>query len=165
MKSIEDVRKKVMELGLLINAPKNILYVHERNDSGYCLESHENEYHYILNERGQELDRFTTKNFDELLYKIFNHITSSMAFSYELANRVSNQDSRRIAFAKKIELTTAISESWREKIEQEVARILQNSPYDDFSYVRAELCKKLMDQGLSGEQAYEKSCEKFPLPK
>lgn len=165
MNSIEDVRKKVTELGRIINAPLNKLYVFDRNDGGYHLEFHGDEYHYILNERGQELDRFVTKNFDELLYKIFKHITSSMAFSYEFDNRVPNQDSRRIAFAKKIELMSKINEQWGVKIEQNIAKTLQNSPYDDFSDDRVKLCKKLMDKGLSGEQAYEKACEKFPLPK
>jgi hypothetical protein len=102
MNSIDDVRKKVTELGRLINAPLNKLYVFDRNDGGYHLELHGDEYHYILNERGRELDRFITKIFDELLYEIFKHITSSMAFAYECDNRVPKQDSRRIAFAKKI---------------------------------------------------------------
>jgi hypothetical protein len=60
---------------------------------------------------------------------------------------------------------SAMSESWRKKIEQEIDETLQNAPYDDLSDDRVKLCKKLMDKGLSGEQAYEKACEKFPLPK
>lgn len=164
MNSIDEVRKKVTELGQLINAPQNKLYIFDRNDGGYYLELHEDEYHYILNERGQEVDRFITKNIDELLYKIFKHITSSMAFSYEFDNRVPHQDSRRIAFAKKIELMSTISDSWRKKIEEEITKILHNSPYDDLSYARAELCGVLMGKGIPSEQAYEKACEKFPLP-
>jgi len=164
MNSIDDVRKKVAELGQLINAPMNKLYVFENNEEGYHLELHGDEYHYILSERGQELDRFVTKIFDDLLYKIFEHITSSMAFSYEFDNRVLNQDSRRIAFTKKIELMSAINESWRKKIEQEIAKILQNSPYDDLSCARAELCGVLMRKGMSSDQAYEEACKKFPLP-
>ncbi len=114
MISIDDVRKKVTELGQLIDAPLNKLYVFdkERSDGSYHLDFHGDEYHYISTERGEELDRFITKSFDDLLYKIFKHITSSMAFSYELNNRIPNQDSRRIAFAKQIELMSKMNESW-----------------------------------------------------
>ena len=49
MNYIDDVRKKVMELGQLIDAPQNKLYIFdiERNDGGYHLELHGDEYHYI----------------------------------------------------------------------------------------------------------------------
>lgn len=167
MNSICDVRKKVAELGQLIDAPQNKLYVFdvEGSDGRYHLEIHNDEYHYISTERGQELDKLVTKSFDELLYKIFNHITSSMAFSYERDNRVLNKDCRRIAFAKKIELMSKINEQWGIKIEQEIAKTLQNSPYDDLAYARAELCGILMGRGVSRDQAYEKACEKYPLSK
>lgn len=153
MNSIDDVREKVIELGKLIDAPRNKLYVFdvEGSDGRYHLEFHGDEYHYISTERGEELDRFVTKNFDNLLYKIFKHITSSMAFSYELNNRVQNQDSRRIAFSKQIELMSKINESWRDKMEQEIARTLQNAPYEDHALARAELCEKLMSKGVVGE--------------
>jgi hypothetical protein len=53
-------------------------------------------YHYIVAERGQELERLTTSDIDELLYLIFQWITFELAIKYELDHRIQGQDVRRM---------------------------------------------------------------------
>jgi Immunity protein 63 len=66
-------------------------------------------YHYVVMERGEELERRSTKSYDELLYWIFSDVTHKLAFSYEMMDRVEDQDCRRIAFPKQIEFMKQIS--------------------------------------------------------
>jgi len=43
-----------------------------------------------------------------------------MASDYELNNRVPNQDSRRLLFAKQLELISAIDPKFYEKLERDI---------------------------------------------
>jgi hypothetical protein len=165
--SISAIRQKISELGALIDAPNSELVLLEKpsGDGRYHLAIQNNEYHYISTERGQENDHIVTKDADLIMYLFFNDVASNMASSYELKNRVENSDSRRIKFEKQIEIMKNLNESWGEKIKNEIAEILKNSPYDDLSWERVKLCKIFIGKGMSGEQAYIKSCENYPLPK
>ncbi len=46
-------------------------------------------YHYVVIERGQEQSRYSTADFDDLLYQIFQSITFSLACEHESAHRVA----------------------------------------------------------------------------
>jgi hypothetical protein len=88
-------------------------------------------YHYVVVERGEELQRRLTDSYDELLYWIFRDVTHSLAFSYERRNRVEDQDCRRIAFPKQVEMIKQIGSTMSERLEQDIADILRRAPYDD----------------------------------
>jgi Immunity protein 63 len=88
-------------------------------------------YHYVVVERGQELDRKSTPNYDELLYWIFSDATHNLAFDYELQNRIEDQDCRRTAFPKQIELLSRISPEMGTRRAKEIEDILRMHPYDD----------------------------------
>jgi hypothetical protein len=88
-------------------------------------------YHYVVVERGEELERRSTESYDELLYWIFRDVTRKLAFSYEMMNRVEDQDCRRIAFPKQIELMKQIDPALSERLERDIADILRLAPYDD----------------------------------
>jgi hypothetical protein len=88
-------------------------------------------YCYVVMERGQELERRLTDDYDELLYWIFRDATHSLAFAYELRNRVEDQDCRRIAFPKQIELMEQIGSTLGERLERDITDILRCAPYDD----------------------------------
>lgn len=87
--------------------------------------------HFIIVERGNELERKITKNLDDLLYWIFDIITFRQALDYELQNRNENFDSRRIFFRKQEELLSLISIDWKEKKENEHKDILKHHPFRD----------------------------------
>jgi hypothetical protein len=72
-----------------------------------------------------EIPSSTTKDIDELLYKIFADVTFTLSGDYELTHRVKNQDPRRIRFQHQIELLTILSPEWGKRKSQEYEKILQ----------------------------------------
>ena len=133
MKQLNEIEVVVNKLAKVIGASKDQLPTYGvSRDFGYPhIEVHNNEYHYVVVERGQELERKSTVDFNELLYWVFSDATHSMAFNYELNNRIEDQDCRRIAFPKQIELMSEISEEMGNSTESDIAEILKNNPYDD----------------------------------
>src|SRR5688572_20312308 len=94
-----------------IAAPQRSLptYGHSEDGARPHIETLSGAYHYVVVERGCELERRRTPDYQQLLYWVFADVTHTMAFHYELHHRVANQDSRRIAFAKQIELMARLS--------------------------------------------------------
>ncbi|HEY0735045.1 MAG TPA: Imm63 family immunity protein [Herpetosiphonaceae bacterium] len=133
MKTPSQIEAEVKTLAQRIGASRNDLptYGHTR-DGGYPhIEVDATQYHYIIVERGRELERRSTSDFAELLYWIFSGATHSLAFAYELKHRSEAQDCRRIAFAKQIELLEAISPAMATRRAHEIEAILNRAPYHD----------------------------------
>ena len=72
-----------------------------------------------------------TKDVNLLMYWLMSSIIFNMACCYELANRESQRDPRRIIFAKELELFEIINKSWRQLKKSELDEILKNNPFDD----------------------------------
>jgi hypothetical protein len=144
VKSLAGLEKIVDELAAKIEAPASLLPTY-----GYSLDGahphievthgeannretdHACMWHYVTVERGQELERKTTSDLDELLYLIFASVTFSMAVKYEGKHRVSGQDFRRIMFQKQEELLGELNENWQRREEEEHRLILEKHPFDD----------------------------------
>jgi len=104
----------------------------ERNDDGSPhIEISGNEYHIVTTERGLELSRQTTKSKEELLYWLTAQMTFGSSVSFEFSNRIENQDSRRLIFAKQIELLNKTNPLWAERRQLEIDEILRKNPYLD----------------------------------
>jgi Immunity protein 63 len=163
--TLDDIKKKVEELAVKINAPTDLLptygytkdfaYPHIEVDKVGFL-------HYVIVERGQELDRRTTEKFDDLLYWIFANVTFSMACDYELKNRIEDKDCRRIMFDKQEELLGLLNNNWKQKEKAEHQSILNNHPFDDLASLRATYCGQLREQGLSETEINKLAYEKYP---
>ncbi|NVJ90940.1 MAG: hypothetical protein HWE34_04750 [Methylocystaceae bacterium] len=166
MLNIIEIRQKVSDLGTRIKAPRIYSAIPDMSsgDGTPHVEIIEDEYHYVTSERGSETSRKVTKEIDQLLFWIFEDIIFSMANSFELKNRIQNKDSRRLYFTKEIELFKQINPKWVERKKKKIESILKSVPYDDDADKRVELCIKLTNSGYSSENAYEKACEKYPLP-
>ena len=149
--SLAGIKNKTEELALRIAAPADLLptYGHSR-DFGYPhIEVEANGLlHYVIVERGEELERKTTHDLDELLYWIFASVTFSMAGKFEVKNRLKDKDSRRIMFEKQEELLGILSDAWRQKEREEHQRILERHPFDDWAGLRAIYCGQLRQQGI-----------------
>jgi hypothetical protein len=162
---LDDVKASVDDLAVKINAPANLLptygysqdfaYPHIEVDNVGLL-------HFVIVERGQELDRKTTDNLDSLLYWIFSGVTFSMSGDYELNHRREDKDSRRIRFAKQKELIGTLNKNWREKLNEEHNNILKRFPYDDFAGLRATYCRQLREQGYAEDELERLAYEKYP---
>jgi len=72
-------------------------------------------YHFVVIERGQEIQHQVFRQLEELLFVVFEAVTFAMACDYELAHRVAGQDSRILLFAKQVELLTRLDSSWAER--------------------------------------------------
>jgi hypothetical protein len=133
VKTLCQIEADVATLAKLIGASANDLPTYDvTRDFGYThIEVRGNRYDYVTVERGQELSRQSTASYDELLYWVFRDATHNMAFAYELANRVEDQDCRRIAFPKQVELLNRVSPAMGTRLANEVTDILTKFPYDD----------------------------------
>jgi hypothetical protein len=73
------------------------------------------------------------RNIDDFLYKIFADVTFILSIEYELANRIDNQDCRRVMFEHRVKLLTLLSPQWGERESKEHKQILQVYPFDEDS--------------------------------
>lgn len=133
MKTLREIEVDVTALGKLIGASAQDLPTYGASrDFGYPhVEVTNGFYHYVVVERGLELERHSTADYKDLLYWVFESASHNLAFSYELKNRIEDQDGRRIAFPKQIELMKQLSPEMGERMEASIAEILSRVPYDD----------------------------------
>lgn len=133
MIDIDFLKNEVEKKGKIIGAPKALLLVHEAplSDGTPYVEIKGGDCFYVSSERGHEIFRHKIASLDDLLYRIFDRITMRMAIDYELDNRVTNQDCRRIIFDKKLELLGRLDNEWRKIESDKIRHILQDYPYSD----------------------------------
>lgn len=132
MKTLPEIEAEVQKLAQRIGTTANVVTYGYSRDGGYPhIEVDSAHYHYVAVERGREIKRLSTSELDELLYWVFADTTHSMAFTYELKHRIEDQDPRRIAFAKQIELLGIISPVMAARRADEIEGILKRYPYND----------------------------------
>jgi hypothetical protein len=133
MMTLQEIKAEVERLAARIEAPGNILPTYGHSDDGARphIEIDSRGYHYVVVERGQELERLTTNDLDEHLYTIFEGITFSMACDYEKRHRIADQDPRRLLLHHQVELLSALFPRWGERESQRHEQILRQHPYDD----------------------------------
>ena len=108
------VQRLVEELAGKIEAPADLLptYRFSEDLARPHIEIDGDMMHYVIVERGRELERRTTTDRDLLLFWVFESVTHTMAGSYELANRVEGQDFRIILFVHQAALLRALNADW-----------------------------------------------------
>jgi len=133
MYQLSQIKAEVNKLAKLIGANQHQLPTYGRSrDLGYThVEVDENFYHLVCVERGGELERNSTSDFNELLYLIFSDATFDIASNYEVKNRIENQDSRRLLFKKQIDLMYSINSKFGQKLETEITKVLDEHPFKD----------------------------------
>ena len=92
-------------------------------------ESH-GSFFIVISERGNEFERVALTP-DELLYRIFESITFSLATNFTSRNRPAAQDQRRLLFSKQLELLASLSGSWLDLAKQKQENILKQHPFID----------------------------------
>ena len=131
--SIATIRKRVREYGKKIDAPKEFLTVRATTDSlgRPHVEIDHSGYHFIVCERGNELERRTTKDLQTLLYWIFELIVFQMASEYELHHRKPVEDFRKVLFSKQLDLFEKLDAQWFALKRKELEDILEEHPYEE----------------------------------
>lgn len=161
--TLEEVKIEVLKLAKIISAPENKFP--DFGSSNYQgnphidVDNYGNLY-FIVVERNEEYERKITKDIKELLFWIFENITFSMACDYELKNRVENQDSRILLFAKQDELLEKLNTDWAEVTRKKHKKLL--SPTDETKRNRKEYCDKLEKEGIDLVTAWNIACKKYP---
>lgn len=116
-----------------LNAPRQ--YVRfattPQHDGSAHIETTESGFAYVITERGGEHERRETLNDDDVLFWLVSDLTRQMASQYELTNRISTADSRRILFQRHMELLGIINRDWQTRKELEYKAVLEQYPYYD----------------------------------
>lgn len=89
------------------------------------------EYHFVVTERGSEFERRRTKEPDELLYWFVSGDVSQLAQDWELERRVEGKDSRRLWFAKEVEMLRTLRPDWARRKELYQNSVLKEHPFND----------------------------------
>ena len=133
MKSLKEIQKIITEIGEKIGAPKNLLTISSspQPDAAPYIKTNNNEYLYIIEERGNTIKIQSTESFDLLLYWLVKDIVFSLSTEYELNNRKNNKDSRRIIFEHELQLFRKINSEWLQRREEEIQATLRNAPFED----------------------------------
>ncbi len=88
-------------------------------------------YHFVVCERGLELERRSSPALDDLFYWIFQSVTFSMASDCELALRKPHEDSRRQLFTRQLDLMNTLNPTWSNRLRDELAEIVAAYPFSD----------------------------------
>ncbi len=126
---LPEIKAKVDDLAVKIGASGDVLptYGHSEGAARPHIEVDARGYHYVVVERGEELERMTTTDLDDLLYHIFEAITFSLAGKYEATHRIPGQDFRIVLFKHQTELLSALSPQWAERASAYHERLLRTS--------------------------------------
>jgi hypothetical protein len=126
------IKSRIDALAAKIGAPADLLPTYgSSRDFAHPHVEYDGRYHFVVVERGQELQRHTSLDIDDILYAVFEGITHSMASNYELHHRDPGRDNRPLLFAKQLELLGALDTNWSAKCAAEVAEILAKHPFKD----------------------------------
>lgn len=125
------IQLEVNRRAALIGAPAALLPTYGRTEDGARphLEVNEAGYHYVVVERGVELERMTTRDLDELLYAVFQSVTFSLACQFEVRHRIEGEDCRRQMFRCQEELLQKLDPWWARRRWQEHQDILKRHPF------------------------------------
>lgn len=116
----------------ILPAEEPHLFLTERqNDGSPHVEIGENEYYYVVTERGSENSRRATKEKDELLYWMLSDLTFWMAVEFEVKHRMEKRDFRRMLFARQLELLNKVNPKWADKRQKKINEILLEHPFED----------------------------------
>ncbi|GGF00885.1 hypothetical protein GCM10011611_03090 [Aliidongia dinghuensis] len=129
---LDQIQACVERIARKIGVPPDELptYGHSEDGARPHIES-DRSYHFVVVERGREQERRTTQDLDQLLYWIFRDATFTIASRFELKNRVSGADFRRLLFRRQRELLAELDRLWAKRLDGELADILREHPYSD----------------------------------
>jgi hypothetical protein len=166
MRSRDEVYAQITALAGKIAAPAGLLprFGSPSYDGQPSVVIDQHGYHWIVRERGQEMQHRTTRDLDTFFYWIFAAVTWQLGYAAALDQRRPQRDDRRVLFAVQVHLLNSLDSRWGQRRQAELAELLREHPYDDAAEVRARLTKAYREQGYAPDVAWTLACEQYPLP-
>ncbi|MBP7415623.1 MAG: hypothetical protein KA831_03135 [Pyrinomonadaceae bacterium] len=107
-------------------------FLTEREDVGVPhVEFTNGEYHYIVTERGLDLESRSTADRYEILYWMLYDLTFWMGVAYEFKNRIDGPDVRRVIFARWLDLMKKADLAFADRLKIHIAETLATNPFVD----------------------------------
>ena len=124
---MNEIKGIVKSLASRIKAPEMYLpsYGISEDRARHHIEKQGAEFHWVVVERGEELQRRKTKDIKELMFWIFDTVTFEMACKLEVQNRIKDEDSRIQMFRIQEELIEKIDPEYRKRIEPKHRKLLR----------------------------------------
>jgi hypothetical protein len=135
--TIEAIKTQVNEIAANIGVDMERRFAYGANPpENTCdypfIEVNNGGYRYVVTERGNIVEDKQTQNIQELLYWIFEPITSSCVYCKDIMKNKPHQwEQRRFAWKKQLELLEKISPNFKARLKIEIADILKESPFTD----------------------------------
>ncbi|MFT5892616.1 MAG: hypothetical protein ACI9Y7_002728 [Dokdonia sp.] len=124
---MDEIKKIIESFAERIEAPRVYLptYNHSEDVARPHIEKQGDEYHWVVVERGEELQRKKTTEIKELMFWVFDSITFQMAITLELKNRNDDEDFRIQMFRIQEELIGKIDREYEKRIAQKHQKLLK----------------------------------------
>jgi len=166
--TLTEIKNIIEQLAVKICAPTYLLptFGHSNDDARPHVEIDKNgQLYYVVVERGKECLRHSALDLDDLLYRVFEGITFSMASKIEQKKRVPEQDTRRIFFVEQEKLLGELNKEWQLRKREDHRGILISYPFDDNAITRVDYYRRLVLDSNNVGNEWRLACEKYPLPK
>lgn len=126
MKNLTEIELEIRNIAKQIEAPEQYLptFGYTEGTGRPHIETQGNEFHYVINERGEEYRRVKTEDFKELTCLVFTHVTFEMSVKMELKNRKDNEDFRIQMFQIQEDLLNKIDPSYSERLKVKHDKLL-----------------------------------------
>ena len=134
---LDAIRIRFQEISRLLNAPdeRTTFRTTPEHDGSWHCEQDGETFHFVITERGMEVERQTTRDAYELLYWLVSDVTFGMAIDYELQSRGSNDsdktDGRNVWMRHQVELLRTVNKSWADSKHLEHSSMLSREAKND----------------------------------
>ena len=131
--TLDEIKRCVDRLAARLPGPRsaNLLPSYgETRDFGYPHIECDTAYHWVVVERGNENERRTTSDLNELLYWVFQSVTSTLA-GYHASRRRPRDEYRRGLFRSQLKLLARLDPKWSERRRNEIIAVLAEHPFTD----------------------------------
>lgn len=125
MKTIETLRAELLAIGEQLGGgvrPNHYFIIPDKPDyfATPYLEIHDQEYHFVVNERGMEIARKVTPSDDEILYWFTSCGVNALASSYAATHASPDEEFRTAYFRKRFYLMLSIKTAWATREKNEI---------------------------------------------
>ena len=126
MKNLTNIEFEIRNTAKLIDAPDQYLptFGYTEGTARPHIEIQGLDFHYVINERGEEYKRVITNDFHELAFLVFADVTFEMSVKMELQNRKENEDFRIQMFQIQEDLLNKIDPSYSERLKVKHDKLL-----------------------------------------